>query len=330
MSVNIGMQIKKIITSLKGKVSYRVGMYLTMGAAGTQGLMLSSVEAFQIAGLAAVALSSWELARIGYASVLHITQSSNENNIKMLAKALESADKKSAEHQSYLLSCFDIGNAYLKGYGVAKDYEKAFDCFYDGAKHGSSECAVMLGSFYEEGKCKPKNDFLACYWYEESAFSKNAEGCYHLAKWYTNYNHEKYTKRIVYFIEQACNSGLKKAIDLRNDLMQSGKYPTDVQTLCLSEKGMFDYAIHPQLRRFIFKGGTSKPSEITNAYKILGFDINKDEAINDLDLSQIRKAYHQRIKNLHPDITKASVSEYDKDQMVKLHEAYELLLRLNA
>lgn len=321
------MKVISIVKSLKGHISYRVGMYLTMGAVGTQGLVQNTVESIQVFGLAAVALSSWELARLGYSSVMHKTAANDENNLKMLEKALDAADENDLERRAYLQGCLDIGNSYMKGLGVPKDYEKAFSSFYEGAKLGSSDCAVQLGTFYEEGKYKPKNEFLACYWYEESAFANNADGCLHLAKWYLANKGENYQKRVVYFLEKACQAGFADAIYFRDKLVKQGSYKINPN---IADKDMYDYAIHPRLRRFIFKGGTSKPSEITNAYRILGFEIKKDEPISDLDLSQIRQAYHQRIKSLHPDATKLAISDNDKEKMVKLHEAYELLLKLNA
>lgn len=178
------MNIKKIITTIKTNSVCNVGMYVTLGVIGSQGLA-HNAETIQALGLATVAISAWQISKTGYKK-LTSGKEKREEQLKTISLSYEN-DEKSEKKTKYLKDCYDRGIRYQTGRGTAVDYKKAFDCFYEGAKSGSQECAIKLGGFYEDGRYIPKNDFLARYWYEEAAIRNSPEAYYLLARWYLDH-----------------------------------------------------------------------------------------------------------------------------------------------
>ncbi len=77
--------------------------------------------------------------------------------------------KQSAE-KGFLLAQFDIGNAYLNGKGVAKDYSRAMEWFYKAANQEAGDETVAsaqnnIGVLYENGWGVDKDAVLAYAWY---------------------------------------------------------------------------------------------------------------------------------------------------------------------
>ncbi len=320
------MKIKSIISQLDS-LRFRVGSSVTLGMLGTSGIF-QNTESLQIGGLAVAMVSTWYLARTG---VNYIRDKKNKTDLQTESenKSTEESLKKDQVRKEH----YELAKRYQQGIGVNSDYSRAFEHYYEGAKLGSLDCAAELGTFYEFGKGIPQNNFLAQYWYEEGAFGENPASCFYLARWYLRHRRDKKAqRRVVYFLDVSCMHGFEKALELRKILINSGKYTnnaTENKLLNMAKSKMFDYASHPALRKFIFRGGTSKPSEIASAYKMLGFKLNEDGTMPDLDISEIRKSYHYHVRKLHPDKTGQPSSEVS-EKLTQLRIAFELLFRLNS
>lgn len=223
---------------------------------------------------------------------------------------------------------YAIGLAYMSGRGVPKDYQKAFDAFYRGAKQGSSACACKLGTFYEKGICKGKNDILALYWYEESAYQKDIEGYYHLARLYS-YSFKNYKHYVYYFLEKACEKNHQEALKLRESLISQEEYNPDKKLLLkLKHKNMFHYAKYPSLREIVFKNGVFKPKDIANAYKVLGITEQLHQKSPEIARDGIRRAYYRKMHLLHPDKNSNYLSDKDNREILEVNKSYLLLTRL--
>ena len=307
----------------------KIGAYMTLGAVGTTG-MFQSAEALQAAGLATAVVSLWFLSKECLTSFRRKREeggpASEESEKELLEKAL--VLRRQGEHH------YDMGRKFQNGIGINSDYSRAFQHFYEGAKLGNRECAAELGTFYEYGKGVPRNEFLAQYWYEEGAYGGSGMACYYLARWYLAQERKtpEIRRRAVYFLDEACFNGNVKAQELRGILIQKNTFTdsaTEEQLGSATRESMYDYAIHPGLRRYIFRGGTSKPSEIRAAYRILGFPGGDDGAFLDLSPRRIRRAYHDRVRKYHPDAA-GTCSDRDREKLEVLKRACELLLKLNS
>lgn len=224
---------------------------------------------------------------------------------------------------------FAIGNAYMQGRGLPKDYQKAFDAFYQGAKKGSSSCACKLGIFYEHGIYKGQNELLALYWYEESAYHNNVDGYYHLAKLYSSRSAMRFKRYIYYFLEKASRAHHKEALQLRSLLINQGAYVEGLFNISKVKADCFyHYAKHPSLRDIVYKNGVFKPQDISNAYKILG--IAEPLHLSDPQIARdyIRRAYYHKMHEIHPDKKQFFESDKDSKEVVEVNKSYLLLSRL--
>ncbi|WP_406546932.1 hypothetical protein [Succinimonas sp.] len=306
----------------------KIGAYMTLGAVGGAGIFQSS-EALEAAGVATAVVSLWLLSRECYLAFRRRSgKNAGQDGIEQEDSEKARLLRKQGEHH------YDLGRKFQSGVGVNSDYSRAFQHFYEGAKLGNRECAAELGTFYEFGKGVPRNDFLAQYWYEEGAYGGSGMACYYLARWY--FAQEKklpeYRRRAVYFLDEACFSGHAKALELRSILIQKNSFTdsaTEAQIGSATRDSMYDYAIHPGLRKYIFRGGTSKPAEIRAACRILGFPVGDDGSFPDLSPRRIRRHYHERVRKYHPDAD-GSCSEVDREKLELLKRACELLLKLNS
>ena len=222
---------------------------------------------------------------------------------------------------------FKIGLAYIQGKGVAKDYARAFDAFFQGAKKGHGECSVRLGYFYDIGIYVARNSILALYWFEEASYAQNSEGDYYLAKWYADRNPEKYAKYVTFFLEKAITGGEKKASSLKEDLIKRKLY---VPSSNINSKDKYyRYAKFRNLKAIIYKNGAFKTKDIANAFEILGIDYNlhKNEDKHTL-LEIIRKSYHRKMHELHPDKSSSNPEFDTQEEVLEAQKAYFLLLKV--
>lgn len=81
--------------------------------------------------------------------------------------------KKSAD-AGYAISMNEIGGYYYYGYGVAIDYDKAFEWYSAAAKLDIRDAQLMVGYMYAVGQGSVKKDQkLAMYWYRKAALNRN-------------------------------------------------------------------------------------------------------------------------------------------------------------
>ena len=66
---------------------------------------------------------------------------------------------------------FFLGDLYLNGTGVTKDYAQALKWSRAAAEHGNTSAQFTLGKMYELGLGVPKDDVQAHVWYSLSASS---------------------------------------------------------------------------------------------------------------------------------------------------------------
>ena len=71
---------------------------------------------------------------------------------------------------------------YQNGYGVEKDYKKAFEWFFKSAEQGNSFGQYNLGVMYQNGCGVEKDLKKAIEWYFKSAEQGNFYGQYILAE----------------------------------------------------------------------------------------------------------------------------------------------------
>ena len=62
----------------------------------------------------------------------------------------------------------NLGNAYSKGAGVAKDLTKAAKWYRKAAEQGNYDAMLALVKAYRKGEGVPKDDRLADYWLKQS------------------------------------------------------------------------------------------------------------------------------------------------------------------
>ncbi|MGN1392976.1 MAG: hypothetical protein ACI4V7_02830 [Succinivibrionaceae bacterium] len=351
MKINTFMNVKKILELIQKNNFYNTSLYLSLGIVGSQGVMFQGGEYIQALGTAAIAISAWQITKC---QIIHRIQErkgklkKGENiddelididNFKIVDIDLKLNEKISKIINSnrcdleYTQKCYDIGISYLKGRGLPISFEKSFNNFLKGARAGSAKCAVELAHFYRVGKFVPKNEFLAKYWYEFAAMNDNTEACIQLSDWYIrNHESEKSNIRIHYFLDKAQRLGHSQAQNIKTKLLQEQKiHPLtvgDIKELKTSAdiKFIYDFSIHKNLRKFIFKGGMCKPSDLLQAYKVLGFVVPSNLEIPNISLEDIRRSYHTKIKQIHPDIHRQTAE--DKVHLIKLNTAYQLLVKL--
>lgn len=321
------MDIKGIVCRL-ATPQYKIGFYVCLGSLGGQGV-LCSIESLQAAGLAVMAMSFWQGARVFYESCKDaangrdgVSKEKEEQDLALLNKALLNAEQKQQE-------CWDIGYKYLHGIGVARDFKQAFDSFYEGAKLGSAQCATEVGYFYEQGRYKAQNMFLARYWFERGAMGNNAEACFRLAYFYATHHHRLYKGRLSYFLDKACCAHVSGAQKLKQQIQMTNANvlaetitKVDGQVL---PSAIYDYAHRDDLRKYIYKGGTCSPAVIKLALEELGF---KPDDFKDFDFSEesLRPAYIKRMHTLHPDANGGD--DTHAEEIERLKRAYKLLLKL--
>lgn len=61
-----------------------------------------------------------------------------------------------------------MGDVYLKGLGVDKDYQKALECYKKGADIGHATAQHQLGYMYENGLGVKVDNKLALEWYQKA------------------------------------------------------------------------------------------------------------------------------------------------------------------
>ena len=106
----------------------------------------------------------------------------------LLDRALNSPTKDEASVKS-ALDCFrraagqgdanglyNLGMAYARGIGIARDDDQAFSCFRAAAEKGHPEAINSLGWFFREGRVFAKDLELAAQWFEKSASYGNPYG----------------------------------------------------------------------------------------------------------------------------------------------------------
>lgn len=74
-----------------------------------------------------------------------------------------------------------LGQMYLNGVGVRRNYFTAFDLFYRAASAGSAEAQYHIALMYLEGRGVSRNHLQAMKWFKRSATQGNAD-----AKQYVN------------------------------------------------------------------------------------------------------------------------------------------------
>ena len=81
---------------------------------------------------------------------------------------------KLAAEQGEMYAQYNLANRYYRGQGVQLDYQKAFELFKKSAEQGYDEAQVMIGYCYYNGK-GVANDFVeSLYWYKKAAEQNNA------------------------------------------------------------------------------------------------------------------------------------------------------------
>ncbi len=315
------MNIKRIISQINN-VKYQAGLYLCLCAIGGEG-MFCGIESLQALGLATTSMSFWKLTRI-YTQRRN-EESSNEidahnDNLQLLNAALGEVERAQNEF-------FEFGEKYRLGLGVYRDLEHSFNCYYEGAQIGSARCATKLGTFFQSGKYKSKNEYLALYWFEQGAYLGDAEGAYNLAKYYYEKNDKKYLKRFLFFLNLACQLGNTNAQSWFKSLAVEHPNLSQIVVKINNNKiqDMYAYATKDYLKKYIHKSGVCDPEMIKNAFEILGLDFDATNEKN-FNLQKVKKAYHKRIKQLHPDRNLGDNSHID--EINKLTNAYELLLKI--
>ena len=71
---------------------------------------------------------------------------------------------------------YNLGMAYARGLGMARDDAQAFACFRSAAEKGHPEAINSLGWFFREGRVFAKDLELAAKWFEKSASYGNPYG----------------------------------------------------------------------------------------------------------------------------------------------------------
>ncbi|MCL2816389.1 MAG: protein kinase [Oscillospiraceae bacterium] len=110
--------------------------------------------------------------------------------------------------QGYTGSQNDIGNWYLDGKGVEKNFEKAVYWFSQAAEQGYASAQNNLGYCYYNGKGVEQDYEKAIYWYTQSANQGNSYGQYNLADCYYKGNGlKKDYEKSVYWLNLSADNG---------------------------------------------------------------------------------------------------------------------------
>ena len=318
------MDIKSIVCRLVAP-KYRIGLCVCLGSLGSEGV-LCGVESLQAAGLAVLAVSFWQGVKYVYdQKPSPIDPAFKDEEVAFLAHALKNTEVQQRE-------CLAIGYKFLHGIGTNRDFKQAFDHFYEGAVLGSAPCAVEVGSFYEQGRYKPQNMFLARYWFERAAMLGDAQAAYKLAHFYSTQTARCFKGRLAYFLNLACAQNVPGAIKLRTKL-QAQNSKALAEPIAKDAKGqvplnaIYDYAPRQELKSYIYKGGTCSPAVIRLALNELGF---KPEDFKDYCFTEenLRPAYLKKMHVLHPDANGGDHSH--AEEMERLRHAYRLLVKLGS
>ena len=81
-------------------------------------------------------------------------------------------------------ACFDYGQKYYYGYGVPKDYAKAFAWFRKGAEQGNADAQFTLGLMYDFGQGVAQSFTDAAKWYTMAAEHGNVGAQFSLGAMY--------------------------------------------------------------------------------------------------------------------------------------------------
>ncbi len=148
-----------------------------------------------------VALSTqkpWQRKRVIYASVAAVAvvvvgmlwsrsvtnSEASDNQARQAALVAKAA--KAAKQKAYADSCYQIGQNYYLGNGIAQDYKKAVEWYNKSAAAGNTDGQNDLGYMYQLGYGVPQNDTIATMWYRKSADQGNANGQNSLGFMYAN------------------------------------------------------------------------------------------------------------------------------------------------
>lgn len=101
-----------------------------------------------------------------------------------------------------------LGNYYLSGQHVKKDYEKSFGYFLQAANKGDSDSQYIVGSFYFFGEGVNADIEKGIRWYELAAENGHKQAQYELGYIYAKgKNVEQNLNKALLYLRQASNSG---------------------------------------------------------------------------------------------------------------------------
>ena len=87
----------------------------------------------------------------------------NDNDENNFSRCLSQAQKGDAEAQK------NLGNLYVFGQGVSKNYNEALKWYRKGAEQGHARSQSNLGNLYLNGLGVPQDDKEAAKWYLKAA-----------------------------------------------------------------------------------------------------------------------------------------------------------------
>jgi len=168
-----------------------------------------------------------------------------------------------AAEQGHVSAMREVGNAYLFGYGIEVDFDKAHLWLLRAAKKEDSVAAFSIGSLYFEGKGRTKDTGSAINWFKRAAVKKHAMGINNLAWIYATSLESAYNspKKASYWLSKmddklfeipmfldtkaavlAAQSEYKEAVSIQN--IAISKLPEDIP-----ESEMLEYQKH--LERYL-------------------------------------------------------------------------------
>ena len=102
-------------------------------------------------------------------------------------KAIKSYEtrKKNYLYTDDIKSYFYLGVHYYYGYGIEKDYKKAFDLYSTGAKLGSESAMFCLAEMYRWGKGTKQDVQKAVVWFKKAIKQGNLSSMANLGKIYS-------------------------------------------------------------------------------------------------------------------------------------------------
>ncbi|MCM1513099.1 MAG: hypothetical protein NC112_08350 [Oxalobacter formigenes] len=86
-----------------------------------------------------------------------------------------------AAEKGHAVSCFNLGNIYYAGRGVAQDYARAADWYELAARQGVARAQDNLGLMFFHGRGRPVEPETAVYWFRQAANQGFAPAQYKLA-----------------------------------------------------------------------------------------------------------------------------------------------------